>query len=123
MVFWKKKKSNVPVHPAKFRPSVDCQVGVPVSVLHIDSFGQTSHGTQEVITWAMIEQMKTIVALWNAKRTNPAITRIECIINDILYDEFKDARDQLQEQGRWDGRERVLFHGTPPENVYRYLWH
>lgn len=96
--------------------------GVAVAVCHVSLLGSLrSGGNVSDLTPAILEQMKTVKINFLENLPNYTISKIEYIMNDVLYIRFNNTRAEFRKTGR-STKEVVLFHGTNPQNINRYLY-
>jgi hypothetical protein len=92
------------------------KVGVPVKVRRIDKGGVMRDESLHMLTPAMITQMKTLTEQF--AKLHP-VKKIEYIMNDSLYKQFKETRAKFRSMGRGT-KEVLVFHGTDRKNINSY---
>ena len=73
------------------------------------------------LTPAILEQMRVIKENFLQNLPGSTIIKIEYIMNDTLYKQFNDTKAKFRNSPRKSTKEVLLFHGTKPENIDKYL--
>jgi len=98
------------------------QVGVPVTVRQVNRWGSFGRdGNTRDLTLAILKQMKIIKRCFSKNLPNYTISKIEYIMNDALYNQFNATKAEFRKSGR-NTKEMLLFHGTNPQNIDRFLY-
>jgi hypothetical protein len=92
------------------------EVGAPVIVQKADPHGILSQGLLNLLRPCLLEQIKTVKKKFSKSSPKSRIFKIECIMNEVLLDQFEGAKQRLNFLGR-PSEEEILFHGTSLCNV------
>jgi hypothetical protein len=97
---------------------IQIDVGVSISVQTVN-WKVIFPATLDNLTLSIVNKIVYIKNIW--KRSLPAneITKIEYIMNEDLYVQFKTAKSELERLNR-PSTEKILFHGTAVGNINRY---
>jgi hypothetical protein len=102
---------------ARKQHQIQSTVGCPVIVRRVGIFGEFMDDDLNYLTQAMLTQLKAIKDSFS--KAFPVL-RIEYIMNDRLYKQFKDTRATFRRLGR-NSQEVLLFHGTFASNINSYV--
>lgn len=101
------------------KDSIQIDIGVPVSVLTVN-WKVIFPATLDNLTLSILDQMTYIKKIWRQSLPMNVITKIEYVMNEDLYVQFKSAKGELERASR-PSTEKILFHGTAAVNINRYL--
>jgi hypothetical protein len=73
-----------------------------------------------VLTPEILKQMRIVKDNFSKNLPSYTISKIEYIMNDTLYRQFNNTKAEFRKYGR-NTKEILVFHGTNPQNVDRYL--
>jgi hypothetical protein len=88
---------------------------VNVNVGFLSSLVSVSDLTPEIL-----KQMRIVKDNFSKNLPSYTISKIEYIMNDALYQQFNNTKAEFRKFGR-NTKEIIVFHGTNPQNVDRYL--
>jgi len=91
------------------------EVGTRIVVRRLDPAGPPSEGGNE-LTPAIVSQLKNVCEKFEESCPSKRVIKIEYLMNDQLYEGFNATKRRFKRQGRHHS-EKVLFHGTHPDNI------
>lgn len=95
------------------------EVGAPLVVQKINWQGVSSRGHLNSLPTGLLEQIKVVKKKFSKSSPKSRILKIECVMNEILFEQFEAAKKRLDFVGR-PSEEQILFHGTGVFNINRY---
>lgn len=96
-------------------------VGIPIIVRDVDARKEFSPNEKiDVLTPAILRQIGVVKRNFAKHYPEKTIHKIEFIVNDELFRGFEDTKRRMCRAGR-STHEKVLFHGTAPQNIDRYF--
>jgi len=101
------------------KDSIQINIGVPVSVLTVN-WKMIFPATLDNLTLSILDKMLYIKKIWRQTLPQNEITKIEYVMNEDLYVQFKAAKAELERSSR-PSTEKIVFHGTAAANINRYL--
>jgi len=95
-------------------------IGVPIVIRYVTPWENfISNEKMGLLTPSIIRQIKVIKRNFAKHYPDKIIKKIEYVVNDTLHQMFEETKRRFLRSGR-STHERVLFHGTAPENINRY---
>jgi hypothetical protein len=96
------------------------EVGAPLVVQKINWQGVSSRGQLNSLPTGLLEQIKVVKKKFSKSSPKSRILKIECVMNEVLFEQFEAAKKRLDFVGR-PSEEQILFHGTGVFNINRYF--
>jgi hypothetical protein len=107
-VQWNERKDNIQI-----------DMGVPIAVQTVN-WKIIFPATLDNLTLSILNKIMYVRNVWRRSLPGSPITKIEYVMNEDLYVQFKTAKTELERSSR-PSAEKILFHGTAVGNINRYI--
>jgi hypothetical protein len=104
----------------EFAMKIQRDVGAPVVVQKANRQGMLSRGHLNSLRPCLLEQIKIVKKKFSKSSPKARIFKIECVMNEFLFEQFDGAKQRLDFLGR-PSEEQILFHGTSIFNINKYF--
>jgi hypothetical protein len=104
----------------EFAMKIQRDVGAPVVVQKANRQGMLSRGLLNSLRPCLLEKIKIVKKKFSKSSPKARIFKIECVMNEFLFEQFDGAKQRLDFLGR-PSEEQILFHGTSIFNINKYF--